>query len=136
MKTTHRHFSWLAQAQEDYRWATDSLSAGHAPQTCFICQQVAEKALKALAFFRGASDVRGHSTLKIAKDLNFNGDIENAARILDRYYISARYPDAYPDGIPSEFITRDDAVQALSLAERILDRISNEINGIPGSTAP
>ncbi|EMN14719.1 putative toxin-antitoxin system, antitoxin component [Leptospira borgpetersenii str. Brem 307] len=45
---------WLAQAERDLEWAKASLHSGFFAQTCFVCQQVGEKSLKALAFFRGA----------------------------------------------------------------------------------
>jgi HEPN domain-containing protein len=58
-----RAIDWFRQADEDLRWGQTSLGGGHFSQTCFIAQQVAEKAAKAIAFQRGAAEIRGHSVL-------------------------------------------------------------------------
>jgi len=42
------------------------------------------------------------------------------AKRLDLYYISARYPDAFPSGAPFEYFTRDQGEEAVSFAERII----------------
>jgi len=39
-----RHRDRLEQAKADFQWGEDSLDHGHFAQTCFIAQQVAEKA--------------------------------------------------------------------------------------------
>ena len=114
---------WLAQAGNDFEWATSSFREGHFAQTCFVCQQVAEKALKALALLRGYEAVRGHSVTEIAKALDINDEILNAGRRLDQYYITARYPDAVPSGAPFELFTRDQAKEALGFAECVLTRV-------------
>lgn len=114
---------WLRQADEDLRWADHTLNSGFFPQVCFICQQAAEKAMKALALERQFSQTRTHSIVKLATALNVNGEIEAAGRRLDQYYISSRYPDAMPDGIPSEYIDREQAAQAISLAKTIITQV-------------
>ena len=45
------------------------MSGGHWAQVCFTCQQVGEKALKAIALFRGADEIRSHSLMRIAEAL-------------------------------------------------------------------
>lgn len=114
MSSTNRYADWLAQAEDDYLCAVDMLESGHYPQVCFLAQQGGEKAIKALAFFNGASIVKSHSILSIARALNENGELEKAARNLDRFYISARYPDAYPEGYPAQYIDKDEAYKALN----------------------
>lgn len=114
---------WLAQAGDDYDWATGTLSQGHFAQACFICQQVAEKALKALALLRGYEAVRGHSVVEIAKALSVNDEILDAGRRLDQFYITARYPDALPGGAPFEVFTAAQAEEALRFADSVLTRV-------------
>lgn len=46
--------AWLEQAEDDLAWGEDSLKSDHYAQVCFIAQQIAEKAIKAMAFLRGA----------------------------------------------------------------------------------
>jgi HEPN domain-containing protein len=120
-----RHLDWLRQAENDLQWAEYSLKGGFYAQVCFICQQSAEKALKAYCFFKGFDTVRTHSLYRIIKELKENGQLETCARELDIYYISARYPDALPDGAPFEILTLEQAERALHSAG-IIFRLINE----------
>ena len=118
-----RAADWLRQAEDDAAWLADSIEDGHYSQACYIAQQVAEKALKSLAISRGASEIKGHSVTKIAQALAINAEVERAGKILDRYYISGRYPDAFPEGIPSDFLDREAALSAQAEALLILNRV-------------
>lgn len=118
---TNRSKDWFKQAEDDLCWARDSFAAGHFAQTCFIAQQVGEKALKAVALHRGYTQVKSHSILEIARALEVNGEIEGIAKRLDQYYISTRYPDAFPTGAPFEFYTEEQAAEALAFAQRLME---------------
>lgn len=115
----NRYLDWLHQAENDLRWAEHSLAGKFFAQTCFISQQAGEKALKSYCFFKGFDMIRTHSLFQIIKSLQENGTLEQNARELDLYYISARYPDAFPDGAPFEIITNDQAIRALASAREI-----------------
>ena len=115
----NRYLDWLHQAENDLLWAEHSLSGEFFAQTCFIAQQAGEKALKAYCFFKGFDAVRTHSLFQIIKSLQENGILEQNARELDLYYISARYPDAFPGGAPFEIITKGQANRALASAREI-----------------
>lgn len=110
----------MRQAENDLLWAKDTLDQERYAQACFTAQQVGKKALKALAFKRGYDMIRSHSLREIAEALDINGEIANMAKRLDLYYISARYPDAFPSGAPFEYFTRDQAEEAVSFAEKII----------------
>ncbi|GAB4373285.1 MAG: HEPN domain-containing protein [Spirochaetales bacterium] len=118
---TNRARDWFKQAQDDLCWAEDTFKAGHFAQTCFITQQVGEKALKAVALYRGYTQIKSHSILEIARALEVNGEIERIAKRLDQYYISTRYPDAFPAGAPFEYYTEEQASEALAFARRLLE---------------
>lgn len=122
---TNRAMDWFKQAEDDLCWAQDSFKAGHFAQTCFIAQQVGEKALKALALHRGYMQVKSHSILEIARALGVNGEIEQIAKRLDQYYISTRYPDAFPAGAPFEFYTEEQAAEAIAFAKRLVELTGN-----------
>lgn len=127
-----RYLSWLKQAEKDIEWAKDSLEHGHFAQSCFIAQQIGEKTLKALAYFKGHEIVKSHSIVKIAQELKINGEIANAGQRLDLYYISARYPDAVPDsGIPSDYFNHEQAKEALDYAKLIFIKVNKLINENP-----
>ena len=117
----NRGFDWFRQSRDDLLWAKDTLKAGRFAQACFAAQQVGEKAIKALALKRSYTEVRSHSILEIARALKLNDEIEAIAKRLDQYYISARYPDAFPAGAPFEYFTKDPGAEAVRLASRMLE---------------
>jgi HEPN domain-containing protein len=123
METGSRALDWLKQAKADLQWGKDTLSHNHFAQACFIAQQVSEKAIKALAYARGAALVKGHSILATIRDLSLNGELEEFAMRLDQYYISSRYPDAQPAGIPSDYFTAAQAHEAMQMAEQFIARV-------------
>lgn len=131
MESSQRALDWLRQAQADLRWGRDSLEHGHYAQSCFIAQQVAEKAIKALAYARGAALVKSHSILATVRELAINGELEGIARRLDQYYISSRYPDAQPAGIPSDYFTLEQAREAMGMAERFVGAVATLIEHDP-----
>lgn len=124
-----KYEAWLKQARKDLLWAKDTASAGHYAQSCFVSQQVAEKALKAIAYFRGYDLIKSHSLVNIIKDLSINSQLAEYARVLDLYYLSSRYPDALPDNIvPSDFFTKDQAESAIKMAEAFLEKANHELS--------
>lgn len=118
---------WLNQARNDWEWGRASADSGFHSQACFIAQQVAEKALKALAYYRGADLVRGHSVALVCRELEINGDLEAAALRLDQYYIPTRYPDAQPAGAPFQFFSAAQSEEALLLATQFLEQVSHKM---------
>jgi len=64
----------------------------------------------------------------IARDLGVDGEIEQAAQLLDQYYITGRYPDALPAGAPFEFITKKQAEEAIALAALVVKRVRDELH--------
>lgn len=55
---------WLKKAQDDYLWAQDSFKTGHFGAACFICQQIAEKSLKAYLFSKREKLVKTHMLVR------------------------------------------------------------------------
>ena len=122
-----RYVDWLRQAENDLEWARHSLAGGFFAQTCFIAQQAGEKALKALCFFRGYDVVRTHSLFQIVRSLGEDGELERCARELDLYYVSGRYPDAFPGGAPFEILTAEQARSTLAAADSIAALVRDRV---------
>ncbi|MFH0724868.1 MAG: HEPN domain-containing protein [Pseudomonadota bacterium] len=122
-----RYHDWLRQAENDLQWARYSFDGGYYAQTCFISQQVGEKALKAYCFFKEFDVIRSHSLFQIIRALHENGELEKHARELDIYYISGRYPDAFPGGAPFEMITKEQAERSLAAAKAIFAEVSKRM---------
>ncbi len=89
-----------------------------------MCQQAAEKALKALHYLGGARVVLGHSVVELLAPLVAVhpglGELREGAQQLDQYYIPTRYPNGLPGGVPAEVFTRRQAEEAVGLACRFL----------------
>ncbi|MCX8043216.1 MAG: HEPN domain-containing protein [Desulfobacterota bacterium] len=122
-----RYPDWLNQARNDLEWAIHSFNGNFFAQTCFSAQQAAENTLKALCFYRGFDVVRTHSLFQIVTALKPIPIIEQYAKELDLYYISGRYPDAFPAGAPFEMITREQAERALAAAKNIIAWVEKEL---------
>lgn len=123
-----RTADWLEQARGEFKAARDLYSTGNHAWCCFACQQAAEKALKALLEHFGTPAV-GHNLLaliaEVEKHVEVPDDVKRACRILNRYYISTRYPNAFPSGAPIHMFDEEDSRQALELAVRVLNFAEN-----------
>lgn len=116
---------WLAQARDDLAFIQWLLGEGRGfEKGCFIAQQAAEKALKAVLYAAGARTVLGHSVAELLERVAVQhpgvADLINDARQLDRFYIPTRYPNGLPGGAPFESFTSGDLRQAVEMAERIV----------------
>lgn len=55
-------------------------------------------------------------------------EMERSAKLLDRYYIPARYPNGWPSGYPGELIMREDAEIDQASAKVVLDFCENSVS--------
>jgi HEPN domain-containing protein len=113
-----RSHDWLAQAERDLEKAALDLEHGYYEWACFTAHQSAEKAVKAVFQSRGSS-VRGHALLRLLQELDAAEDLRHFARVLDRYYIEARYPNGFPSGAPMEYFDATLAREAIDAAEAV-----------------
>ena len=72
--------------------------------------------------------VRTHSLFQIVRTLAENGELEKHAKELDLYYISGRYPDAFPGGAPFEMLSEEQARRALGAARRMMAMVGQKID--------
>src|SRR5437867_5110044 len=113
---------WLRQAKKDLGHARRSLDMEDFEWSCFSAQQSAEKAVKALYETLGAHAM-GHSvsTLlqRLPKPERPDTGLVNEVKLLDRHYIPTRYANSHPQGAPMDYYTRQDALEALRIAEKV-----------------
>jgi HEPN domain-containing protein len=116
-----RSADWMRQAERDLESAKALEREGFFEWTCFISQQAAEKAVKAVFQKKGA-EAWGHSLAELLKALpeSIPDTIRAAALSLDRFYIPSRYPNGWAAGTPGEYITKDDARNAVSNSKAII----------------
>jgi len=127
---------WLAQAAHDLDDARFLSTNGRHHLACYLAQQTAEKALKAVLYAAGEATVLGHSVADLAKRAAVT-DAALAALVprastLDKFYVPTRYPNGLPGGIPAEAFDADDAARAIADADDILSA-SREAIGRSGA---
>ncbi len=121
--------NWLEEAKADLSHARKSIEMGDYNWACFASHQAAEKALKALILHVAGEYPRGHDLVRLYRKAcehsELNLDQADLAR-LSVYYTQARYPNA---GIerPSQEITREQALEAVETAGRVIDEVSKAL---------
>ena len=115
---------WLRQARNDLDFVKVALREGFFAQACFNSHQVAEKALKALAYHRGDRVVLGHSLTELIARLSESfpplSELTSLAGALDQYYVPTRYPNALPGSAPFEVYDQVQAEKAVKGAEKVM----------------
>jgi len=123
---------WFNQALEDLQSAKILLNNKRYYLVCFLCQQIVEKALKSVLYFNKEDLVIGHSVKKLADWAGeFDEDFKklgNKISILDAYYITTRYPNGLPDGIPAEVFNEEIAKSAFELTEETIQTVRKYLN--------
>ena len=127
-----RVVDWMEQAKGEFKAARDLYSTKNYAWCCFACQQAAEKALKSILEHLG-SPTSGHNLLMLVNEISayitVPQNVVDACRILNRYYIPTRYPNAFPSGAPIHMFDEKDAMEALELVERVLN-FARQVTGI------
>lgn len=113
---------WMRQGLRDLEHAADSRAAGRHEWACFAAQQGAEKLVKALHLHLG-QEAWGHVVAKLLRELPdampVPEDLIERARVLDNFYIPARYPNSHPEGAPFEHYGTRQSEEALEHAGAI-----------------
>lgn len=125
-----RSRDWFRQAERDVELAVLARDSEHHEWCCFVCQQAAEKAVKALHLARG-QEAWGHVVAKLItewpKSVTPPVEMEDKARVLDAYYVAPRYPNGHPEGAPFEHYGALQSNQALEYANEIIDFVRSEM---------
>ena len=125
---------WLEQSKHDAKAADINRREGYPEIACFLCQQAAEKALKAFLHQLGERPVIGHSVYLLCKRCQTYREefslLLDVCRELDQYYIPTRYPNGLPGGIPHEVFTEENAREALKMLERVIELVTGFVGKV------
>jgi len=128
-----RSKEWISQAKRDLENAKYEMNGGYYEWACFLAQQSAEKAVKAVLEHIGAISF-GHSVAGLMKEVGEKIDVPkyliNYAKELDKAYIPTRYPNAHPEGAPYESYTLNEARRLIKYAEEIVGFCENILSKI------
>ena len=131
----NRAQDWLKQAEHDLKHAELSLRDEDYEWACFASQQAAEKAVKALHLYLG-QEAWGHVIAKLLRELPVEvpNDLVEKARVLDAYYIPARYPNGFPEGAPFEHFGKLQAEEAIKYAGEIIRFVRSKMGSQRGGS--
>lgn len=124
-RNRHQANVWLQTAIEDMTAARALREVGSHALSCFLAQQVAEKAVKALWHVTD-QEPWGHSVIQLLEEFTLRESLDlktwfECARSLDQLYIPTRYPDSLPGITPGQAYGPTDSERALACAELILN---------------
>ena len=130
MPRSNRAKDWLAQARRDLEQAKDSRRADRHEWACFAAQQAAEKAVKALHPASG-QEAWGHVVarllLELPNSMEVGDELMDKGRVLDSFYIPARYPNSHPEGAPFQHYGRLQSSEAIRYAREIIEFVANKM---------
>ena len=123
--------NWLKEAKADLRRAARALEDGDYALAAFMSQQACEKAFKAsyLALARTMYPLT-HDLVVLYNGLRRYLELpQEVAELLpevSQYYTTARYPNAGLE-VPSESISRAQAVRALGVARTVVSLVEQRV---------
>lgn len=120
---------WLIFAEDDLKMAKLALTAEIYNQVCFHARQCAEKALKALSAEQGGAPPKTHKLIDLLSSIR-NPQIaalRQALQLLDRFYMTTRYPDTLPGSLPEGLPIEADAQSALQTAQRVIEVVRDAL---------
>lgn len=124
---------WLSQAERDLEDARFLTAHGRHHLACYLAQQSAEKALKAVLYAAGETVVLGHAAADLARRAAQReprlASLAERAATLDKFYVPTRYPNGLPGGIPADAFDARDATRAIGDAEEVLARVRDVLRG-------
>jgi len=117
---------WFNQAVRDLEQAEDSRRAGRHEWACFAAHQGGEKALKALHLHLG-QEAWGHVCARLLRELPAGVTVPEGlmdkTRVLDTFYIPARYPNSHPEGAPYEHYGPLQSGEAIAYAREVVELV-------------
>jgi len=115
---------WREEADRALGGAAREAEARNHNWSCFLAEQAAQLAVKALLHGLGRAPW-GHDLEQLTRAVGEAGvelsdEVTAAARLLGRHYIPARYPDAHPAASPGSRYVADDSAGTLRAGEVLL----------------
>ena len=113
---------WLDKSKSDLKKAKDNFDIGHYDLASFMCQQSAEKALKAFLIFRDDVLIKSHDLVNLGRKAGISSELLKKCKDLNPVYAETRYPDVSEDDF-----TKEDSEEDIKIAEEILKWVEGKI---------
>jgi HEPN domain-containing protein len=123
---------WFKQAVWDLEQAEDSRAAERQEWACFAAQQAAKKATVGLHRFlgkKGQGKVISSLLQQVPEALVIPNELIEKNKVLDNFYIPARYPNSHPAGAPFEHYGPLQSDLAIDYAREIIDFVRVQMAG-------
>ncbi|MXX74083.1 MAG: HEPN domain-containing protein [Holophagales bacterium] len=123
-----RSQDWWKQAQRDLDTAAENRANDRHEWACFAAHQAAEKAVKALHLAAG-QEAWGHVVARLLTELPTPApkELVESGRVLDNFYVPARYPNGHAEGAPFEHYGPIQSELALSHARHIFNFVDQAL---------
>jgi len=119
--------NWWHQAQIDLDSAQTTLRSGLFYVCAFLCEQAAQKALKALYMSRKrALPPRTHNLVDVGKLVGADESLLVDLRHLSPHFILTRYPDA-AGGVPADLYDETRGDESITRAKRVIDWVRDRL---------
>jgi len=118
---------WIKQADHDFQMAKEIVEDGGYDTCAFLCQQAAEKYLKALFISKNEKNApKTHYLDELAKLVSSPTEIVDLTKDLAADYMISRYPDA-SNSAPCEEYSETDAQDRIEKAQKIIDWVKKQL---------
>jgi HEPN domain-containing protein len=119
-----RTADWFRQAERDLEQARSSAREQRHEWACFAAQQAAEKAVKALHLHH-KQEAWGHVVARLLEELPIAvpKELVDRAKVLDNFYVPARYANGHPEGAPFEHYGPLQSTDAIGYANEIIEYV-------------
>ncbi len=127
-----RSDDWMKQAEADLLHARNSIKLKDFEWACFAAHQAAEKAIKSV-YQKLHAEAWGHSVSILLSNLppstNVTSELIERAKVIDKHYIPARYPNSFNVGAPTDYFTEAEGEDAMKIAGEIIEFCKNILAG-------
>lgn len=118
--------NWILQAESDLDSAKYNFKGKKLDVAAYLCQQCAEKGLKAIYLNISNELWKTHDLVKLGTLVNAPKNIIGICNDLNPIYVEDRYPD-FSDVIPAKKFAEKDIKQFLKKAEKALKWIKKQL---------
>lgn len=116
---------WIKQSKADVKSARNCFKSKDYYLCAFMCQQAAEKSLKALLLLKGFELIKTHDLVLLAKKLNAPDAIVQICKELTPIYVETRYPDINEKG--GRIYTKKETSEDLKIMGEIIKWVKKNI---------
>ena len=113
---------WIKLSEEDFATAKANLKIKKYRFASYLCQQAAEKALKALLLKKTGKIIKIHDLVKLGKKVEIEEKFLESLDKLTHTYVESRYPDT-----PQGKYTIDETKEDIKIAKGVIKWVKQNI---------